>query len=553
MKAKRILNILILISVLISLMCFGLLLAPYSNASESSEAVGINLDNADIKKYIKYISELTGKKFIVDAQVKGTVTIYMPKKMSVAEAYNVFNSVLITNGYTTVDLGSVTKIIPTEKAKTEKLAVAFGNQQPKTKNKYITQIIKLKNVLPEELSEIIIPLIPSESVVVPHASSQSLIITDTKENIRKIKQIVKKLDIPKAVAAQQTIGIIKLHNMKAVDIETVLRDIIKDEEVGIKADAETNSILIASSQGELQKIKDVIQEMDKPRRMVYLESLILEVDTSENFSIGTKWLGLGEKGNTKGIAGWSGSSGAVIADGQEIASFGNGFSLGMLFSGIDIAGTMFPNITAVLNAYKSNDNIKIISTPQILTKNNKAASLSVGQNIPYLTKSEESNSGNGYSNYEYKDVATKLTILPQINNEQRLSLEIDLEVSKINSSASQQDKPTTYKRTIKTTVVVQDNETIVLGGIIGNDQSQSEWKIPILGDIPWIGWLFKETTTNTNQTNMFVFITPHIINNLDSIASITQDKKQIAEEPHGIKSILDESINEIGWQEFVCQ
>jgi len=545
-------RLLVLLFVVYTLAVFAYSIPPVQ-ASESSEAVGINLDNADIKKYIKYISELTGKKFIVDAQVTGTVTIYMPQKMSIAEAYNVFNSVLLINGYTTVDLGSVTKIIPTDRAKTEKLSVVFDDQQPKTKNKYITQIIKLRNVLPEELSEIITPLIPVESIVVPHKSSQSLIITDTKENIKKIKQIVKKLDIPKSLAAQQTIGIIKLHNMKAADIETVLKDIIKNEEIGIKADPETNSILIASSQGELQKIKDVVQEMDKPRRMVYLEALILEVDTSENFAIGTKWLGLGEKGTTKGIAGWSGSSGATIADGQEIASFGNGFSLGMLFSGIDIAGTMFPNITAVLNAYRSNDNIKIISTPQLLTKNNKAASLTVGQNIPYLTRSEESNSGNGYSNYEYKDVATKLTILPQINTDQRLSLEIDLEVSKINTSSSQQDKPTTYKRTVKTTVVVQDNETIVLGGLIGTDQSEAEWKIPLLGDIPWIGWLFKETTNNTQQTNMFVFVTPHIINNLESIKSITQDKKQIAEEPHDIKAIHDESTNEIEWEEFVCQ
>ena len=204
-------SLLVLLFAVYTLAVFAYSISPVQ-ASESSEAVGINLDNADIKKYIKYISELTGKKFIVDAQVTGTVTIYMPQKMSIAEAYNVFNSVLLINGYTTVDLGSVTKIIPTVRAKTEKLSVVFDDQLPKTKNKYITQIIKLRHVLPDELSEIITPLIPVESIVVPHTSSQSLIITDTKENIKKIKQIVKKLDIPKSLAAQQTFGIIKLHN-----------------------------------------------------------------------------------------------------------------------------------------------------------------------------------------------------------------------------------------------------------------------------------------------------------------------------------------------------
>ncbi|MBU1137650.1 MAG: tetratricopeptide repeat protein, partial [Proteobacteria bacterium] len=238
-------------------------------------------------------------------------------------------------------------------------------------------------------------------------------------------------------------------------------------------------------------------------------------------------------------------------------SVGTGFTMGILKQGIQIGGITFPNIAAVLKAYKSDSNINIIATPQILTTDNKKAEISVGENRPYLTKTSEADSGTGYQNYEYKDIATKLIITPQINQADTLRLEISTEVSKLNNSASEVDRPVTFKRTADTTVLVQDKDTIVIGGIIGHDATESDWKIPLLGDIPILGWLFKTHNTTHLKTNMFIFITPHIIKNPADIARVTLTKEeqldkvmpQVKEELHRQVN-LDHamSLSDIGFQ-----
>jgi general secretion pathway protein D len=192
-----------------------------------------------------------------------------------------------------------------------------------------------------------------------------------------------------------------------------------------------------------------------------------------------------------------------------------------------------------LRAYKADTDINIISTPQILTTDNKKAEISVGQNVPYITSQNTTSSDQDYTQYEYRDVATKLGITPYINQADTLRLEIETEVTRIKGNADTLT-PTTFKRTATTTVIVSDEETIVIGGIIGQDSSENEWKIPLLGDIPYLGWLFKTHTTTDTKTNMFIFVTPHIIRNPADIAGVTLRKEdrletvmpQVKEELH---------------------
>jgi general secretion pathway protein D len=210
-----------------------------------------------------------------------------------------------------------------------------------------------------------------------------------------------------------------------------------------------------------------------------------------------------------------------------------GLSLGVVGKAITIAGVEFPSITAVLNAYKEDADVHIISTPQILTTDNQEAQIQVGQNVPYITsKNTTSGTQQDYTNYEYKDVGVTLKITPQINWEGVVRMRIFTEIIKLKDPDAVTDTPTTLKRTADTTVIVQDQDTVVIGGIIGDDIQENIYKVPLLGDIPLFGWLFKSHSTSRERTNLYIFLTPRIIRNPLDAKKIYLEKKEESDWHH---------------------
>jgi len=611
-----------------------------SQDTKSERFITIDFDNVDIHLFIKYISELTGKNFVVDKAVQGNVTIISPTKISEDEAYQLFESVLEVNGFTTVPAGAITKIMPAARALSQNINTLSHGESSRPEDKIVTQIIPLHYTTPEEMKKVLLPLVSKTSVVIAHTQSGMLIVTETLSNIQKLLTIIESIDIPltdeeiaviplshasatvtaTAINAifQQTQGakegkalslkvvgyepinslilvaspvnvtrvkrliamldtemkqnegnihVVYLQHATAKELATVLTALPGQQstdpakkgetpaiskDVKIMPDTETNSLIITASRTEFQELENVIKKLDIPRRMVYLEALIMEVDADSSFNVGVNWMGAGEYADGTGqmVTGFTdkntftpnsiGITPATATTAAAAAIGGPGFTLGVLQEGIKIGGVTFPNIAAILNAFKGDANVNVIATPQILTTDNKKAEISIGENTPYLTRTQEainqpagtgttdSLSSVGYKNYEYKDIATKLTITPQINQADILRLEIATEVSKLKDS-SQPDKPTTFKRTATTTVLVKDNNTIVIGGIIGQDDTESEAKIPLLGDIPGLGWLFKTKNSSRKKTNMFIFITPRIIKNPGDMAGVTALKTDTIE------------------------
>jgi len=623
-----------------------------SQDKTSERFITIDFDNVDIRLFIKYISELTGKNFVVDKAVQGNVTIISPTKISEDEAYQLFESVLEVNGFTTVPAGAISKIMPASRALSQNIKTLNHGDPSRPEDKIVTQIIPLRYTTPDEMKKVLAPLVSKTSVVIAHTQSGMLIITETLSNIQKLLTIIEAIDIPltdeeiaviplnyasstvaataintifqqapgrlnkgapslssiKIVAydpinslilvasptdvvrikhlitlldtemkqSEGNIQVVYLQHATAKELATVLTALPGQQssdpakkgeaptiskDVKIMPDIETNSLIITASRSEFRELENVIKKLDIPRRMVYLEALIMEVDADATFDVGVNWMGGGEFADGTGqmLSGFGGSAGyklsdtvgytpgvaavaatattAAIAATPATAAIGQGFSLGVLKQGIKIGGITFPDIGAVLRAYKTDNNVNVIATPQILTTDNKKAEISIGENTPYLTRTQAAidstgtttDTGSiGYQNYEYKDIATKLTITPQINQADILRLEIATEVSKL-KAGSAADKPTTFKRTATTTVLVKDNNTIVIGGIIGQDDTEGEYKVPILGDIPLLGWLFKEKSTSRKKTNMFIFITPRIIKNPGDMAGVTAIKAETIE------------------------
>ncbi|MBV5306066.1 MAG: type II secretion system secretin GspD [Desulfobulbaceae bacterium] len=630
--------------------------------------ITIDFNNVDIHLFIKYISELTGKNFVVDKAVQGNVTIISPTKISENEAYQLFESVLEVNGYATVPAGSITKIMPAARALTQNTSTISHGNASLPEDKIVTQLIPLRYTTPEEMKKVLAPLVSKTSVVIAHTQSGMLIVTETLSNIQKLLTIIDSLDVPlsdeeiaviplshasatvaatsinalfpqtggakgapgsgvkvvpyepinsiilvaspmhaarvkRLIAMMDTemklnegnIHVVYLQHATAKELSTVLTALPGQQssdpakkgetptiskDVKIMPDIETNSLIITASRSEFKELENVIKKLDIPRRMVYLEALIMEVDADSSFNVGVNWLGVGnfDGGDGHILTGFGGASGTSISGNILPVNGTNpvinkGFSLGVLKQGIEIGGVTFPNIAAILKAYKGDSHVNVIATPQILTTDNKKAEISIGENTPYLTRTQAAidttttgttDTGSiGYQNYEYKDIATKLTITPQINQADILRLEIATEVSKL-KDGSEADKPTTFKRTATTTVLVKDNNTIVIGGIIGQDETESENKVPLLGDIPGVGWLFKEKSTKQLKTNMFIFITPRIIKNpgdmegvtamkTDSVEKFLPEVKQLLENPmdtNHVMALIDQGFEQMQQEKY---
>jgi len=585
--------------------------------------VTIDFDNVDIGLFIKFISELTGKNFVVDKGVKGKVTIISPTKISIKEAYKVFESVLEVHGFTTVPAGKIIKIVPALHARSKSIETRLREEAITAEDKVATQLIPLEYANPDELKKLFTPLISKSSVIASYPPTRMLIVTDVLSNIKRLLRIVKEIDVMgigeqisviplehatasdlsksladifqrrvrkpkkgvpvstliKIVPDERTNSLITLateddtfrikelirlldkeiprgegdihvyylQNANAEDLVKVLTALPSEEErqarkgkapviskeVRIVADKATNSLIIRAKKHDYLVLEDIIKKLDIPRRMVYIEALIMEVNVDKEFRLGVEWRAIEETGSHEGrkIVTFGGSIPGegifpTIDPTTKTVSFPTGFSLGVLGEGITIGDILFPNIGAVLRAYQKDSDVHIISTPQILTTDNEEAEIKVGENVPYLTREEITGvTEREYATYEYKDVGVTLRITPQINQQRFVRLKIFQEVITIKAGTTQ-FKPTTLKRSAETTVIVKDKNTVVIGGIIGESIERGTYKVPCLGDIPVLGWLFKSRSRSRNKTNLFVFLTPHVIESPIEAEKIYEEKKE---------------------------
>ena len=349
---------------------------------------------------------------------------------------------------------------------------------------------------------------------------------NAEEMVKVLMNLPKDTRDPKAAAAAA-----------AVPAAAAGRGVSLSKDVNVVADKATNTLIITANRDDYRTLEGIIRQLDEPRPMVYIEALIMEVSVTKNFNIGVEWRGLkeietsslnglGPNATGLGMAGFSGS--AIIP--QVSAATGAvampaGLSLGVIGAGIQIGDILFPNIGAVLQAYQKDSDVSILATPQLLTLNNEDAEINVGKNVPYITRSDTSVTVPGQvygQSYEYKDVGIVLKITPNINEDQFVRLKIDQQLTKL--TGEQTVTPTTFKRAAKTTVVIKDNETVVIGGMIDDSTSIDTQQVPCLGDIPFLGWLFKTRGSGGDKTNLYIFITPHIVRNQAEAAALYKKK-----------------------------
>lgn len=601
--------------------------------------VTIDFDNVDILAFIKFISELTGKNFVVDESVKGKVSVFSPRKISADEAYKVFESVLDIHGLTTVPSGDVTKVVPSQQAREKSVATRLREEGIGPNDRVVTQIIPLKHAGPDDMKKVLDPLVSKASVILSYPPTQTLVITDVQSNIKRLLKIISALDVvgvgeqihiiplkhavasdtaaslgsifqldqaarrPQATVSMRIIAddrtnslivlasevfanrvrefvnildrdipqgeskmhVYRLQYANSEDLAKVLMNLPSktataaptapgqpapaavpglrnkvsqlSSDVQIVSDKATNTLIITANKEDWRILEEVIRKVDVQRAMVYIEALIMEVDVNKNFQLGVEWRAVKDLGKISGFdtgqaAAFGGSGGGGTGGAYNLfpgtstqPTFPGGFSLGVLGAGITIGGVTFPNIGAVINAVQQDAAVHILSNPQLLTSDNEEATISVGKNIPYITRAERSTTNVDYTTYEYRDVGVIMTITPSINTERFVRLKLNQEVSTIVQEESTQGLPTTLKRTAKTTIMIKDKQTIVIGGLMGDSSTSSNYQVPLLGDIPLLGWLFKTKGQRREKTNLYIFITPHIIETVAEAKAIEAIKR----------------------------
>ena len=590
-----------------------------SEKSASSEQfVSIDFNNVDINVFIKFMSELTSTNFVVDQRVKGKVTIISPSKISLKEAYKVFESVLEVHGYTTVKAGDIVKIVPSPDARSKNIKTLLREEAASPEDKVVTQLIPLKYADPIDIKRLFTPMVSKSSVVLAYQPTNMMIITDVHSNIRRLLKILRQIDIPgigqeisvipiqyadatKMVsllssvfkptrkptkgAPQQPVAMVadertnlivllankvdtlrikqliamidketprgkgKIHvyylaNADAEELAKVLQEVPTDqtkaqkgkkapvvsERVKITADKATNSLIIMADKEDFMVLEEVIKKLDIPRSMVYIESLIMEVDMDTSLELGIQWQAFGSVHIDNKETAVGGTFGEQILSPENAPGLFSpaGLSVGLLSEPVEIAGLTVSNIAAIVNAVKTDDDFRILSTPQVLTTDNEEARITVGENRPYQTRATTDQSGGTFESFEYRDVGKILKITPHVTENRLVRMNLSLEVTNIDrlsTALTSTTLPVTQKRTVDTTVIVKDKQTVVIGGLIEESTSTNQSKIPVLGDLPILGWMFRNTQEEGQKTNLYIFLTPRVIKSATEADSVYQEKK----------------------------
>lgn len=310
--------------------------------------------------------------------------------------------------------------------------------------------------------------------------------------------------------------------------------------VTIQADATTNTLLISAPDPLYRNLREVIDMLDQRRAQVVIESLIVEVGEDDATEFGVQWQAgnLGGKGGFGGVnLGGSGVNSTPTSK-TSIDVLPKGLNIGLVNGTVDIPGIgKVLDLKVLARALKSKGGTNVLSTPNLLTLDNEAASIFVGQTIPFVTGSYVTGGGgtsnNPFQTVQREEVGLKLNVRPQISEGGTVKLDIYQEVSSVDTRASVDAGTVTNKRAIDTSILLDDGQIMVLGGLLQDGYSQSNDAVPWLSDIPGLGALFRNEKRSVTKTNLMVFLRPYIIRDSGAGRSITLNRYEFMRRAQG--------------------
>jgi general secretion pathway protein D len=604
----------------------------------AQEPVTLNFVNADIEAVAAAVSKMTNRNFLIDPRVKGTVNLVSARPVPASAVYGIFLSALRLQGFAAVESGGVTKILPEAEAKLH--LSAAGSRGAAGGDRLETQVYTLKFTSATQLMPVLRPIISPNNTIAAFAGTNSLVITDYGDNLRRIERIIEAIDRPGsgeplviplryvAVAdVMQTLNrvlsdsivattgqagaidpslrlylapdtrtnsiivrsenpartalvqslvqqldvrtgsaanvhVIYLKNAEATRVAQTLRAILSGESAAapapvpaagaqaaaaqpasapqggmVQADAASNALLISAPDAMFAHIRAIVEKLDVRRAQIYVEALIVEILADKAAEFGIQWQSFADPANSQtrvaGGTNFSGTgAGANIIDAAiNPGTLGTGLNIGVVRGQVTIPGIgTVTNIAALARALQADANANVLSTPNILTLDNEEARIVVGQNVPFITgqyaQTGSSTTATPFQTIERRDVGLSLRVKPQISEGGTVRMQIFQEVSSVQDQANPAGI-ITNKRSIESTVLVDDGQIIALGGLVRDSTSEGVEKVPLLGDIPFLGYLFRYDTRKSSKTNLMVFLRPVVLRDSAAYAGFTAERYRL--------------------------
>lgn len=583
-------------------------------------AQALNAQEADIRAFIQDVAKQTGRTFIVDPRVKGTVSVFSTDTLSEAELFEVFLATLRANGLVAVPTASGAYRITLEEGVAQQPGLGRGGEG------FSTQVFRLKHIDAATAAETLRPLVGRQGAVIANRSSNTVVVADYSDNLRRLRGLVGELDQDRSVTRvvqlsnssaeemariagtllgpeqqrvitvapvtssntlllrgdseaverlapileeldrraenRSDVQVVFLRHASAEQVLPVLQEIVgqitapagaASAEGGAPAAASPRratiarysgaNALVISADTETQKtLAGVIRQLDQRRRQVLVEAIVVEVSDTAAKQLGVQFLFSGTEGNTTlpfiatnysdTAPSLLASAGAVLTRNtsdkdktDDLAELAIGQLLRANGALIGAGGQINDDALfgVIINAVKRDSASNVLSTPSIMTLDNEEATILVGQEVP-ITTSEQLRDGttNPFRTVERRDVGVQLEVKPQINEGGQITLFLRQEVSSVAGPVSGTFQDLVLNtREIETTVIVDDGEIVVLGGLLDESERRSATRVPVLGDVPLVGNLFRSRGREGAKTNLMVFIRPRIVGGLDDARAVS--------------------------------
>jgi len=414
------------------------------------------------------------------------------------------------------------------------------------------EIVRLENANASDVAAVIDGLEikgrkmgPDQLRLIADERTNSILLGGDKGHFLRIRSMIAHLDEP--IESEGNTQVVYLRFARAKELVAVLTGMNLEttpastppaghtqlrDEIDIRADEATNSLIISAPPSTMKSLLAVVRKLDIRRPQLYIEAVIAEVSTSKAEEFGIQWRSRKEITDiSKGFIGGTNFNATGAGINQATVNpfaIGDGLAVAYFDSTTKILGTEIINLGVLVKALAADGDTNILSTPTLVAMDNEEAEIIVGQNVPFITGSYTSTGGtsssvNPFQTIERHDVGVKLQVKPQISEGDIIRLDIKQEVSNV-ASSNPQGLLTTNTRSINTSVLVEDGKILVLGGLIEDDLKEGVQKVPLFGDIPLLGHLFRYNQSQRVKQNLMVFLRPVILRNEGSSSQITFDK-----------------------------
>lgn len=527
--------------------------------------VSLNFDDADIYSVIQTIfANVLHYNYVIDPRVKGRVTFRSIAPVAQQDVLPLMEVILRLNGIAILEENGLYRIVPMSEAPREPAPVGYGRdpQGIKLSGRALLQVVPIRYLLSTDMVKLLTPFVSTNAVVVDVPKSNYIIIVDTDSNVRRLLKLIDLFDNEQQREKRPQVFLYHVQNTKAKDMAALLQQIflgakpaadqsparttgsstttsqapastmqtqrtqpsgptvtaVTPQMIGesivsantkIIPDEILNAVVIIATAEDYAAIKQTIDKIDVVPRQVLIEAVVAQVDLTDDMSMGIAW---SLKANL-------GTLSSVIGLNLPISAPSSG---GFSFTGVDPGGEM----RAMISALATKSKAKLLSTPHILVSDNREARIQVGKQVPILTsETYGSTTVAPQRTIQYKDIGTILKVKPRINEGGLVSVELNQEISdydKIKLYAGE-DQIIIIKNEVSTNLVVQNGQTIIIGGLIREKISDSNVGIPWLNRIPILGYLFGNTSDTSARTEIVILLTPRVMKSIQDAGDVTDE------------------------------